>query len=81
MPLNPTQIQDLAEVTDKYRKNLVGDNFLLYDSYEDDDFNLNCRRIVVFAIYQNLIVLFKSEIWFLDGTFQVVPSIFSNSLS
>ena len=36
MPSNPTTIEGLNEIPDQYRKTLVGDNFLLYDSYEDE---------------------------------------------
>ena len=40
LPTNPETIQHLELLPDKYRKTIVGNNFLIYDSYEDQDFNL-----------------------------------------
>lgn len=75
MPGTPMQIDDLESVPDIYRKTIGGDNFLLYDSFDDDDYTLN-HRIMIFSTQANLKKLFKAEIWFADGTFDVVPSIF-----
>lgn len=74
LPANPTSIDELRKLPEQYRKTVVGENFLLYDSYEDDDWDDD--RIVVFATRANVKLLFKSEVWYVDGTFQVVPSIF-----
>ena len=74
MLYNPTCIEDLKELPDKFRKTQVGDNFLLYDSYEDKGYDLY-DRIIVFATRENLKTLFKSDTWYIDGTFQTVPSI------
>ena len=65
---------------DVFKKTPAGDLFLLNDSFNDDDYDLNCSRILVFATRQNLKLLFKSDIWFLDVTFDEVPTIFPNSL-
>ncbi|XP_058799990.1 uncharacterized protein LOC131669250 [Phymastichus coffea] len=46
----------------------------MYDSHTDEDYNSD--RILVFATRENLRLLFSSTIWFLDGTFDTVPSIF-----
>lgn len=77
MPANPTNIEELQNVPDKFTKTLAGgETFLIYDSYSDEDYNLSCGRILVFSTLQNLTKLFKSEVWYVDGTFQTVPSIF-----
>ncbi|XP_043465180.1 uncharacterized protein LOC122500349 [Leptopilina heterotoma] len=76
MPSNPLTAQDLKEIPDLYRNTNDGENFLLYDSYEDDSYSLSCGRIIVFATKENLKSLFRSITWFVDGTFKVVPSIF-----
>ena len=55
----------LLQVTTK------GDRFLLYDSGAEAD------RMIIFATPANLDILGRSEEWFLDGTFKVCPSIFS----
>lgn len=49
--------------------------FLLYDSYSDDNYNLN-GRIIIYATEKNLRKLFQCHIWFADGTFKCAPSIF-----
>ena len=41
-----------------------------------EDYDLDCGRIIIFSTRENLKLLFKSEIWFLDGTFDTVPSMF-----
>lgn len=61
---------------EEFKKTNDGDQFLLYDSFEDDLYNLDCGRILVFGTKDNLRVLSKTDIWFLDGTFKVVPTIF-----
>ncbi|CAB0041612.1 unnamed protein product [Trichogramma brassicae] len=76
MPSNPVDIEDLESVPDKFRRTKMGDIFLLYDSFEDDDFTLTCGRIIIFTTRENLKVLFRSPLWYVDGTFSTVPSIF-----
>ena len=74
LPPNPMHIEVLAEIPDTLRRTAAGDNFLLYDSRDDEDYDLD-HRIIIFGTRQNLKLLFNSDIWFVDGTFQVVPSI------
>ena len=64
------------ELPAEFKKTNDGDRFLLYDSYEDESYNLDCGRILVFGTRENLRVLEKTDIWYLDGTFKVVPTIF-----
>ena len=78
LPPNPTTIDE--ELPDRFGRTLVGENFLIYDSFEDEDYDLPCGRIIVFATLANLKILFKSNIWYLDGTFRVAPTLFSSCL-
>ncbi|KAL7286787.1 hypothetical protein TKK_0018932 [Trichogramma kaykai] len=43
---------------------------------KDDDFTLMCGRIIIFSTCENSEVLFRSPLWYVDGTFSTVPSIF-----
>lgn len=76
LPTNPTSIEDLQEIPDRYRMTKNGDNFLLYDSYEDDSYTTPDARIIIFSSTHNLRQHFKSQTWFVDGTFSVVPTLF-----
>lgn len=76
MPPNPQDIEDLREIPDKYTKTMAGDVFLQYDSFQDDDYNLGCGRILIFCTKHNLQTLAKSQIWYVDGTFKTSPVIF-----
>ena len=76
LPSNPQSINVLREIPDVYQKTLVGENFLLYDSYEDENYDLQCGRIIIFCTEENLRILIRSLTWFVDGTFSTVPSIF-----
>lgn len=86
MPTNPRNVDDLRNIPGMYRATLDGENFLLYDSYndatdvsDDDDSTseeTNLGRILIFATKANLQALAKSEIWFVDGTFKTSPAIF-----
>ena len=64
------------DLPDVFMKTLAGDLFLLYDSINDYGYALDCARILIFATCQNLKLLFESQIRFLDGTFDVVPTFF-----
>lgn len=74
MPSNPVQIEDLREIPTDFRNTLAGDAFLSYDSFEDDAWT--DKRIIIYATAENLRNLFKSDVWFVDGTFKCAPSIF-----
>lgn len=87
MPTNPKQVDQLGRIPDRFRKTLAGENFLLYDSFEDanavtdlDDEETNenehIGRVLIFATKQNLCVLAKSKVWYVDGTFKTSPTIF-----
>lgn len=69
-PPNPRTLQDLQDIPEKYRKTDSGDNFLLYDSDDDSDYE-GQGRILVFSSRRNLELLARSEVWFMDGTFKV----------
>lgn len=71
LPVNPKSLADLLEIPDRYKNTLVGDNFLMHDSHEDDN------RVIVFGSRRNLELLARSPVWFLDGTFKVSPVIFT----
>ncbi|CAB0036478.1 unnamed protein product [Trichogramma brassicae] len=43
MPSNPTSIEDLRAIPDMFQTTKLGENFLLYDSLND---NLACGRII-----------------------------------
>ena len=75
LPQNPIRIQDLAEIPDMYMKTLVGELFIIYDSFSDESYDLKRGRIILFATKENLRILFERS-WYLDGTFKVTPGIF-----
>lgn len=70
LPKNPTSLEDLGELDTPHTKTSTGDNFLIYDSHNDEDDELD-GRIIVFATRRNIEVLASSSTWFLDGTFKV----------
>ena len=49
MPANPVTLDDLQEVSPIFCNTLAGDNFPLYDSYEDEDDNYDGGRIIIFG--------------------------------
>lgn len=71
LPTNPTSIAELGELPDEYTKTATGDNFVIYDSINDEELDLE-NRIIVFATRRNIELLSQSCIWFLDGTFKVI---------
>lgn len=75
MPTNPRTLEDLGELPENFKKTSAGDNFLLYDSREHN-VDESIGRILIFATRENLQRLARSEGWYVDGTFKVVPSIF-----
>lgn len=74
MAPNPTSISDLGDVPTQYSQTLGGTNFLIYDSVDDEDYDGG--RILIFSTEENLVKLFRSSIWFADGTFKTAPTIF-----
>ena len=75
MPATPQNLQDLEEIPNEYKQSLSGDNFFLYDSYENDEVE-EFGRILIFATKENIRQLFRCNTWFVDGTFKCAPSIF-----
>ncbi|XP_043473262.1 uncharacterized protein LOC122505604 [Leptopilina heterotoma] len=75
LPPNPTTLEQLQEIPDRYRKTIVGETFLIYDSIESSEDRDS--RVLVFSTRRNLELLFQSSTWFLDGTFKVSPNIFT----
>ena len=67
---------DLEEVAAQYKTTLGGQQFLLYDSAADENFDAE-GRVLVFATRKNLEELARSSTWFVDGTFKVCPTIFT----
>lgn len=75
-PANPNNIYELKYIPWRFSVMKSGDFFLLYDSNSDDEYNLECGRIIIFATENNLRQLFRCKMWFADGTFKPVPVIF-----
>lgn len=75
LPPNPSDLEDLAEIPADYRVTMSGDDFLLYDSFEDITWNSD-GRIMMFSTEKNLKKLSEADTWYLDGTFKVAPAIF-----
>lgn len=70
LPPNPKSLAELDVLPDNYKKTLLGDNFLIYDSKEENDDMEG--RVIVFSTRRNLELLVQSSTWFLDGTFKVI---------
>lgn len=77
LPPNPKSLEDLEGIPDRFKRTLMGDNFMIYDSREVLEEEEGGSRVIVFATRRNIELLAKSEIWFLDGTFKVCPEIFT----
>lgn len=74
MPANPRTLDELHQIPHEFQLTLAGDNFQLYDSIDDE--NSNCGRVIIYGTNENLRHLFRTNIWFVDGTFSCAPSIF-----
>lgn len=74
-PPNPKSLNDLEDLPEEYKATVSGDKFLLYDSRDHDE--IDDGRVLVFSTKQNLEILSQSQMWFLDGTFKVSPTIFT----
>lgn len=90
LPPNPRSLSELGELPELYQKTLQGEKFLIFDSRvaedEDDDEDDEeverdedsvAPRALVFGTRQNLEVLCRSSAWFVDGTFKVTPTLFT----
>ncbi|KAI6648615.1 hypothetical protein LOD99_7972 [Oopsacas minuta] len=69
--VEPTALSELV-LPAEYQWTAKGEQFLLYDSGEDDAY-----RFPIFGPQRNLGVLQQSKIWLADGTFKTVPPLFA----
>ncbi|XP_068212575.1 uncharacterized protein [Palaemon carinicauda] len=65
----PSNLADMV-IPSEYKKTSSGEDFLLYDS------GLIEQRILLFSTPTNISLLEKSDNWFGDGTFKIVPELF-----
>lgn len=77
--INPKSLADLQALPQEVRVTTTGEQFLIFDSYDDhdsddeDDFD----RIIVFSSKSHLKLLSRSATWYIDGTFGTAPNIFT----
>lgn len=69
LPTNPISLEDLGEIPPRFQNTKVGDKFLVYDSWDNDD--IQNGRILMFSTRSNLEILSTCGTWFLYGTFKV----------
>ena len=70
---NVTSLSGIA-IPETLTKSARGTSFLLWDAGADDD-----ARILMFGTNENLSLLQQHEHWFIDGTFKVAPTLFTQS--
>ncbi|KAI6655799.1 hypothetical protein LOD99_1941 [Oopsacas minuta] len=70
-PVQPTALSELV-LPAEYQRTAKGEQFLLYDSGEDD-----AHRFLIFGTQRNLGMLQQSKIWLADGTFKTAPPLFA----
>ena len=68
---SPTCAAEIV-IPEKYKNSLKGEPFLLYDSGYGDQ-----QRIVIYGTHKFLSLLRNCDSWFCDGTFSVVPNLFT----
>ena len=68
---NITSLKDIS-IPESLQKSTRDTNFLLWDSGADDD-----ARILMFGTTENLTLLQENDHWFIDGTFKVAPTLFT----
>ena len=91
LPPNPRSLREMATVPGRFKKTLLGERFLIYDSraedaqdseddsFSDDDDNEDedgQGRVLVFGTSRNIELLCRSRTWYLDGTFKTSPTLF-----
>lgn len=74
-PREPRNLEQLEEIPVDYRVTVGDEDFLLYDSHEDETWTEN-DRLLMYGTEKNLNVLSRSSTWYIDGTFSVVPLLF-----
>ena len=83
MPSCPTNLKDLI-IPEELKTDHRGELFLQYDSrsvsdeesFSEEESDSERERILIFASKQGLRALARSQVWLMDGTFKVVPSLF-----
>ncbi len=73
MPANPRTLEEMEDISDQYQRTLQGERFLMFDSRQME---VN-TRVPIFVTQKNIELLCRSSTWFLDGTFKVSSTIFS----
>ncbi|MPD03016.1 hypothetical protein E2C01_098631 [Portunus trituberculatus] len=73
-PSNPKNID--LQIAPSYVSTISGRPFLLHDNEGDTR-----SRIIIFATEDNVLYLFSSNMWYIDGTLQVVPGMFLPALN
>ena len=68
---NITSLKDIS-IPESLQKSTRDTNFLLWDSGADDD-----ARILMFGTTENLTLLQENDHWFIDVTFKVAPTLFT----
>ena len=78
LPPNPKSLQDLEEIPERFQKTTgeAPEQFLLFDSKYDGEEDEG--RVILFGTKQNLEILARSQIWFLNGTFKVSHHLYSS---
>ncbi|PSN44355.1 hypothetical protein C0J52_19615 [Blattella germanica] len=75
---DPTSIDELGEIPERYKRTQNGENFLIYDNFNEEE---DTQRVIVFGTKKNLELLLKSVCWFADGTFKCAPKLFTQIFS
>lgn len=74
VPKNPRELAELV-LPIEYRQTIKGDNFLSYDSAEE---NMEYDgRVLIFSTKENLQFMSRCDQMYMDGTFDVTPILFS----
>lgn len=76
LPANPLILEDLEYISRIYAVTKSQELFLLYDSQNDEEEELPCGRILIFATESNLRTLSRCPTWTADATFKSSPSLF-----
>lgn len=67
---------DLKRIPEEFCITKSGPMFLIYDSFEVENYNLTCGTILIFSTSENLQRLMRSSTWFVDGIFKSASAIF-----
>lgn len=70
IPRNPNNLHELQLITE-YTTTQNGQNFLFFDSGPGD------KRLLIFSTHENIKQLAKCDVIYMDGTFDVVPPLFT----